>query len=201
MRICDIIYCRTGDVSGAGELSFLSSIEFIVLSRARILKYRRYMGCGNGRRGTLQKPEGLSATSQYKVLDLLKLPNKQGDSSNKDAATNQGSFLEAVEETSKCLLCQSPNPQKVHTLDCTHPMCMNCAKEQLEAQMRTRGGNIIYFCTVCNAPKNLSNRLANISRDRVPYLRLCRRRPPARQDHPYGGFPRQDRPFRHEREE
>ncbi len=116
------------------------------------------MGCGNGKR-TQQKPsDGSPSTNpQYKVLELLKLP-KSGDVSStaKEAATIQGSFADA-EGDNKCLLCLSSNPQKAHTLDCTHSLCMNCAREQLEMQLRNRVSyNIIYYCKTCKAPKNLS---------------------------------------------
>ena len=116
--------------------------------------------------------DGTPVNPQYKMLEVLKLP-KGGDASvaSKESPTIQGSFIDNNEET-KCLLCNSVNQEKVHTLDCTHALCMNCAKEQLEAQLRTKQGNIIYYCKTCNAPKNLSTKLRFIFRDCVFVLRM-----------------------------
>ncbi len=158
------------------------------------------MGCGTARRGIPQKAEGGTPKSQCKAAEQLKLP-KPGDATNitNNLSTIQGSFLDLNESSSgnKCLLCLSPNPQKVHTLDCGHHICMGCTKEQLEAQMRTKSGvNISYFCKVCSAPKNLSTGRYLPRRDRVADVRLRGRHPPARQVHPHRGLSRQDRSFR-----
>ena len=121
------------------------------------------MGCGNGKRAPPPKADGTPANGQNKFLDLLKLP-KTDDASAvaKEAVTIQGSFFESIEETNKCLLCMSSNQQKVHTLDCTHSICINCAREQMETQLKTKSGtNIMYCCKICKAPKNLSKKLVH----------------------------------------
>jgi len=114
-----------------------------------------------GKRQQQQQQSGSSeispnTTPKYKIV----VPNsavKPGDQSitGKEAATIQGSFIDNEGEN-KCLQCVSSTPQKSHTLDCTHSLCMNCAREQLENQLRTKVGNIIFYCKTCKAPKNLS---------------------------------------------
>ena len=126
------------------------------------------MGCGSGRKSQPPKIEaqnGAPASGSAPPSNVLKVvmdnskggKNGEGTSLTKEAPTIQGSFVETMEENSnKCLRCTSTDTSKTHALDCTHNLCLDCARNQVEQQMKTKQGNIIYFCKTCNAPKNLS---------------------------------------------
>ena len=77
-------------------------------------------------------------------------------SSIKESATVQNSFYD-IEAENKCTLCAGFGGPNVNTLDCGHPICSEHTKEQLEKQIKGKSGNIIYYCNICRAPKNLKS--------------------------------------------
>ncbi len=115
------------------------------------------MGCGCGNKRDPSAYADESTLHPASDTHLLLRPDSHNTAANTSSMNNlqPGALDNSTAEQTKCPECEDPK-QKKHTLDCSHGLCLACAKLQLEAQLKRRQGNIEFFCKTCRAPKNLS---------------------------------------------
>lgn len=126
------------------------------------------MGCGTGKKGNNQSND---MEGRYKVLELIQA--QKNNNQNAQINTTQEEPQDPHANPSKCLTCTTSAPGKTHILDCTHALCLKCAKEQMEYQIKCGTGNISYYCKTCCAPKNLSIHIKHLIINLVEVFLSC----------------------------
>jgi hypothetical protein len=116
--------------------------------------------------GSVQKPELVQKASE--VTSATQVAKESKTVLTRNMETTNLSGLGPTFEDSKCLQCEDSN-NTLHMLECSHGLCPNCAKQQIEAMLLRKHGLIEFMCKSCKAPKALSNS----SRHRVEVVLLA----------------------------